>query len=600
MELNASQGVYNRARYTYDERDLLQKIEHFDDGTTNFQTRSFTYDGYGRLASQTTPEAGTVSYQYSLDDQVTRMTDARGMYVDYVYNPRNLVTNVNYSEASTPDVTYSYGDYGERTMMRESLPSGTIGQTNYEYDPYKRLKKETRTFQDLPGKSYSVEYEYNFVDALKKIKYNMNGWQKEVNYSYNYTGAPTTIGTNLVSIGGLTTSNNILRDLNYRSFGAVKNVNYGNGRRMEATYDSNRMSLYQMVIKSQAGAGVIVNQTYDYHQGGANNGRIQKITDNWDGTYSATYTYDDYNRLASVSSPSHSRSFSYDQWGNLTQTTASGGGETGSYGMSYSTVNGAPTNRLDHQGYGYDDAGNMTSDGWGTYTFDGAGRLRTFGGAGNAWEYDGDGRKVKSISGGYPLYFVWSSLLNQPAAEVTNGGVYRAYVYDQGGRQVAQQSSDGLFYWLHTDHLGSGRKVTDVSGNVVYRGEFDAHGQTLLETGSVWTISNKFTGYERNWATHIDYAKARGYNRYRNRFLSPDPLGIGAADPSNPQSLNRYSYVGNDPINNVDPSGLMACYIDGIECSCDMAFGMLESGAGVIGPADSTRWNPGLNGGKGG
>jgi RHS repeat-associated protein len=207
---------------------------------------------------------------------------------------------------------------------------------------------------------------------------------------------------------------------------------------------------------------------------------------------------------------------------------------------------------------------------------------------------------MKSISGGYPLYFVWSSLLNQPVAEVTSGGVYRAYVYDQGGRQVAQQSSDGLFYWVQTDHLGSGRKVTDLSGNVVYRGEFDAHGQTLLEIGSVWTITNKFTGYERNWTTHVDYAKARGYNRYRNRFLSPDPLGIGAPDPTNPQSLNRYSYIGNDPINNVDPSGLLACYIDGIESSCDMAFGMLGSGAGVIGPSDSTRWNSGLNGGKGG
>jgi RHS repeat-associated protein len=109
---------------------------------------------------------------------------------------------------------------------------------------------------------------------------------------------------------------------------------------------------------------------------------------------------------------------------------------------------------------------------------------------------------------------------------------------------------------VHTDHLGSGRKVTDVSGNVVYRGEFDAHGQTLLEIGSVWTITNKFTGYERNWATHVDYAKARGYNRYRSRFLSPDPLGIGAADPSNPQSLNLYAYVNNDPVNFVDPSGL--------------------------------------------
>jgi YD repeat-containing protein len=233
-------------------------------------------------------------------------------------------------------------------------------------------------------------------------------------------------GTNLVSIAGLTTSNNTMKDFNYRAFGAIKNTNYGNGRRLEASYGAERLNLYQMTVKRQNGTDPIVNQGYDYYQGGANNNRIQKITDYVDGNYTATYTYDDYNRLSAVASPSHSRSLSYDPWGNLTQVTASGNGETGSYGMSYSTVNGAPTNRLNHPGYNYDAAGNQSSDGWATYTFDGAGRLRTFGGSGNAWEYDGDGRKVKSISGGYPLYFVWSSLLNQPVAEVTSGGVYRA------------------------------------------------------------------------------------------------------------------------------------------------------------------------------
>jgi RHS repeat-associated protein len=166
---------------------------------------------------------------------------------------------------------------------------------------------------------------------------------------------------------------------------------------------------------------------------------------------------------------------------------------------------------------------------------------------------------VKQVSGGYPLYYLWSSVLGEPVAEVTSGGVYRAYVYGPSGQLLALQSADANFYWTHTDRLGSGRKLTNASGTVVYRAEFDPHGQQLYEWasgGATFLNSHKFTGYERDWATNLDYAKARSYTRFRNRFLQPDPMGVAAADLTNPQSLNRYNYVGNDPANFVDPSGM--------------------------------------------
>jgi len=195
----------------------------------------------------------------------------------------------------------------------------------------------------------------------------------------------------------------------------------------------------------------------------------------------------------------------------------------------------------------------------GSYAYDAANRMKTAGGVSN--DYDGDGNRVKHANGSGTLFYLWSSVLGEPVAEVTTGGVYRAYVYGPGGGQaLAQQSHDGQFYWTHADHLGSGRKLTNTSGAVAYRGEFDPHGQTLLEIpmGS-YLNSHKFTGYERDWATNLDHAKARTYNNNRGRFMQPDPLGLGAADLSDPQSLNRYSYVGNDPVNFTDPLGLM-CY----------------------------------------
>ena len=143
----------------------------------------------------------------------------------------------------------------------------------------------------------------------------------------------------------------------------------------------------------------------------------------------------------------------------------------------------------------------------------------------------------------------------------------RAYVY-ANGKLIAEQTPDGQFYWTHNDHLNSTRKLTNTSGVVVYRAEFDPFGQAVLETGSVSLNSRKFTGYERDWATGLDNANARMFASLRGRFMQSDPVSQGCgnknpdilagASKTNPESLNRYGYVRNDPVNFIDPSGLNA------------------------------------------
>jgi RHS repeat-associated protein len=121
---------------------------------------------------------------------------------------------------------------------------------------------------------------------------------------------------------------------------------------------------------------------------------------------------------------------------------------------------------------------------------------------------------------------------------------------------VAQLNPNGSFYWLHLDHLGSGRKMTDASGNMVYRAEFDPYGKLLFEWSSPSNLNTrKFTGYERDSATNLDYAQARIYGSEWGRFLSPDPAGMRVVNPTSPQSLNRYSYTDNNPVNRIDPTG---------------------------------------------
>ena len=215
-----------------------------------------------------------------------------------------------------------------------------------------------------------------------------------------------------------------------------------------------------------------------------------------------------------------------------------------------------------------------------SYSYDGANRLKEVGtGGANVYGYDGDGKRVKKTEGGTTTYYVYSSKLGQAVMEVTANSVQRAYVYG-GGKLVAMQATDGQFYWLHTNHLGNSRAMTDASGNLTYKGQFDPYGAALTEwsgSGNTNLNSKKFTGYERDSATGLDYANARMYNSSRGRFMTPDPIGLRGANHKIPQSLNRYSYVQNDPVNATDPTGEFLSYC-GWGIWEQIVFGIASSG----------------------
>ena len=454
--------------------------------------------------------------------------------------------------------------------MEEKSGSTVMASTSYSYDTYKRLSSETRSFNGLSG-SFSVGYTYNYADALKQVSYTVGAWSKSVNYDYNYAGAPTQIGSNLRTGN---TANNVATAFDFRAWGALQKADYANGRRLALGYNQKRSQLTNLKLQKTDNSDVVTNISYDYYNGGGgsggNNGRVRYITDHLDGNYSVDVGYDDYNRLTSYGSY---RSYTYDAWNNLRTVSSSNGvGEAPNYTLNYTQdTNGVPTtNRILNVNGGaswdYEPNGSVKNDVSLNYAYDAANRLKSAGSV-YQYEYDGDGRRVKQKWGGGStdaMYYLWSSVLGEPVVELDGSGVvYRAYVLSSGGQMLAVQSYDGGFYWLHTDHLGNGRKLTNTSGTVVYRAEFDPHGQMLYEwqsSGQTYLNSHKFTGYERDWATNLNYAKARTYHHNRARFLQPDPLGLGATDATNPQSLNLYSYVGNDPANFVDPTGLLLAY----------------------------------------
>ncbi len=120
------------------------------------------------------------------------------------------------------------------------------------------------------------------------------------------------------------------------------------------------------------------------------------------------------------------------------------------------------------------------------------------------------------------MHYSWSSVLGEPVVELDgSGGVYRAHVYGPGGQLLGLQANDYQFYWVQGDHLGSARRLTNGSGTEEYRAEFDPHGQLLDEwapDGKLYKNSRKF-GYERDWTTKLDNAKARMYASKVGRFI---------------------------------------------------------------------------------
>jgi RHS repeat-associated protein len=134
-------------------------------------------------------------------------------------------------------------------------------------------------------------------------------------------------------------------------------------------------------------------------------------------------------------------------------------------------------------------------------------------------------------------------------------------------QRVIGHLRDGTTHKYATaDHLGSPRAWTDDVGNLTEGGreDFAPFGETLsagigIRNSSLGygpdSIRQKFTGYERDAETGLDFAEARYFGSIQGRFTSPDAL-LSSGEVDEPQSWNRYSYALNNPLRYTDPFGL--------------------------------------------
>ena len=340
----------------------------------------------------------------------------------------------------------------------------------------------------------------------------------------------------------------------YNPAGQATDVTFGSssgaGDPVDFGYDSNtgRMTQYKLTINSTATHG---DPTWNP------NGTLESlgITDPFNASDAQTcsYGYDDMARLASVNCLNGTtnvwnQNFTYDPFGNITKTVPTGG--TGlSFQPGYNEANNHYTD-----GATYDADGNLTNDGTDhVYTWDADGHPVTL--DSDTLAYDALGHEVEVFKGGAYTEFAFG-----PSGKLAlmNGQTQtKAFVLLPGGTQVKYAGSAISTYRL-PDWLGSFRVGSNPNRTYSWGIAFAPFGEQYAPSGSpAWS----FTGEEGTADTVADEYDflARKLHSAQGRWISADRAGLGAANPDNPQSWNRYSYVSNYPLTSVDPSGL-ACY----------------------------------------
>jgi RHS repeat-associated protein len=268
--------------------------------------------------------------------------------------------------------------------------------------------------------------------------------------------------------------------------------------------------------------------------------------------------------LANTGNCPWSENYSIDAWGNLQISPMGGKAHGGNFTLSGNAQN-RPT------GLAYDAAGNLMSYLSATYTYDPENRLSST--AGMSYTYDGNGERMlkSNTSTGAAVKRYWSMGGNTLAEGDGTGNLTAEYIYF-GGKRVARVDlpTNTVHYYL-SDHLGSTSIVVSSAGAVEEESDYYPFGTEVNVTGPGLN-ELKFTGKRRDPESQLDYFNARYFESPIGRFMSSDPLPWlewqhGKKEEqekfnnwiSNPQNLNTYSYVDNNPLNHTDPTGMNAC-----------------------------------------
>ncbi len=494
-------------KYGFDTNNNVTSVKDANNNTTTYK-----YDDKGRVYQIISPDTGTTTYQYDPAGNLISKTDAKGVTISYVYDALSRLTKIDFP--TDTDIVYAYDSCvnGKGRLCSMTDASGT---TAYEYTPKGQVKKETKTIDTLP---YVTQYTYD-----------QNGNLKTMTYPSGRVITYTLSNDKVTAV--LNNAANLATNINYKPFGGMSSITYGNGITGSISVDNQ----YRV---TNITAGAVMNLNYDQYDANAN---IQHITNTLDPTKNKTLGYDALDRLTSAAGSWGSLSWTYDGIGNRLTEGAN------SYAYTAGTNKLSSANGLS---YGFDNNGNTTAEGARVYTYNQNQRLIRVVDAGvtkGEYTYNGNGQRVKKVVNGVATIFHYNRTGQLIAESDSTGATTAEYVY-LNGQPLAKIEGSNAYFYLN-DNLGTPLKMTDSTGAVVWAADYKPFGEATI---TVSTITNnlRFPGQYYDAETGLNYNNRRDYNFINGGFVEADPSGI------NRGRNHMYRYAGNNPLNAIDPSGL--------------------------------------------
>jgi RHS repeat-associated protein len=503
----------DRAKYDYDAMGRLTAVQHPGGGVTKF-----SYDTTGNPLTITDHLGQQVRHLYDKAGRLIRTTDAKGQNTAYTYDLAGRLIQKQLGDGKI--VRYRYDVAGKLTELDDGL-----FPIRYGYDLDGNL-----TAIQYPALKKSLSYEYNDDGLLAKF---IDSEGQAIRYEYDSASRLSAIRS---AQGDVT--------FNYDAKDRLTTVVYPNGVKGTWEYDT---------------TGRPIRIAYTSADG--------KILNGW------SYKYDEAgNRIETRDAEGKTVTYRYDPSGQLVEQNSGAGGA-----VRYSYLPGGNRAKRESAGtaieYRYDLADRLLQAGDETFAYDANGNLierRNPRGV-TRYDYDAEDRLAKVVlPGGEEVSFgyaptgerIWQRDSSGVTFFVTDG-LHRladldkdlrpkaSYIHGPGIDRPLIMSRNSQSYSYHADVLGSVASLTDHSGGVAQRYNYDAFG---MAAGQRTDAENPigFTGREWDSSTGLYYYRARYYDPMLGRFLMPDPHAGMLLDLG---TLNRYSYVGNDPVNFVDPLG---------------------------------------------
>lgn len=527
--------------------------------TGNGNTTTYGYDSSGNLTSITPPAPlGPRSYSYDAAGRVTSASDGRGNTAYYSYDNDDRITQISYTATGCDPatcVTYGYDKSGNKTSRTDA--SGT---TSWGYDPLNRM-----TSKSLGSDTTSATYDgadnmTSYTDAGGTVTYGYDAANKLITLAEPGGSCPA---------GVITPNSTLCTIFGYDNDDRRTSISFATGQITSTSYDD--ASRVTDITAKTSGGTILAERSYHYQSsGGTDQSVLATLTDQSGNTTS--YYYDGLNRLTSTTG-TDAGSWTYDNDGNRTSSTTSGGSTYAAYNAAdelcwTATTSGSSCTSppAGATSYTSDTTGNQTSDQTGqgalTNTINVFNQLISTAVSGNGAQNNtyADATNTERVTASGTTFT--NGILG--ITRQNNGSSAVEFIRDPTGTLIAMRTPTSYYYTL--DALGSVIAITDSNQNLAASYHWDPWG-TPPYTGGPGTIATlnpwRFAGGYYDTQTGYYKFGARYYNPTTGRFTQPDPN----------TTWGNYTYANNDPVNNSD--------VTGRDWSADLLAGVAGAAVGV-------------------